>query len=323
MKIVEYAKEIKRIIKNHKTVFITGHKELDIDAIGSSLGIYSIVKNYNRQAYIIVDDEKLEAGVLKVIANQVDIKFIKSSEIEALKTNTNLLIVVDTNKINLLPNENLINEFTDIIVIDHHQTNEKTIKNGLIVIDESKSSTCEMITELINNYKVPIHSEIATSLLSGIVLDTNNFTLTTTKDTYYSAYLLTKQGANPKKARSYLKQDINAYIMQQQAITNVEVINDKYAITVCSDKIIYKREELARIADTLMEFNGIEASFVLGKIDKDIIGLSARSEEDINVGKVAEKFGGGGSSNEAAAKINSNNLTKEKQNLMNIIRKER
>lgn len=323
MKIIESAKDIKRIIKNHKTVFITGHKGLDIDAIGSSLGMYSIIKSYNREAYIIVDDENLEAGVKKVIDDQINVKFIKSSEIENLKSKSNLLIVVDTNKINLLPNETLINQFTNIIVIDHHQTNEKSIKNGLIIIDKEKSSTCEMITELINNYKVNIAPEIATALLSGIVLDTNNFTLTTTKDTYYSAYLLTKLGANPKKAGSYLKQDINDYIIQQQAITNVEVIKGKYAITVCSDKIIYKREELARIADTLMEFNRIEASFVLGKIAKDIIGLSARSEESIDVGKLAEKFGGGGSNTEAAAQINSNNLSKEKENLMSIIRKER
>lgn len=322
MKILEYAKEIKRKIKNHKTVFIVGHKNLDLDAIGSALGIYSIVENFHRQAYIIVDDEDLELGVKKVIEEEQMINFIQNSDIKNLKSNSNLLIITDTNKINLLPSSDILNEFTDIMIIDHHQTNEKSINKGLIIIDEETSSTCEMITELINNYKMTIRPEIATALLSGIVLDTNNFVLKTTSNTYYSAYLLTKLKADPKKVQSYLKQDINDYIIRQQAITNVDVIKGKYAITVGNDNLIYRREELAKIADTLLQFNGIEASFVLGKTSIEMIGLSARSEGNIDVGNIAEALGGGGSIYEAASQINSNDLIKIKQELLNLIHKE-
>ena len=322
MKILEYAKEIKRKIKNHKTVFIVGHKNLDLDAIGSSLGIYSIVESFHRQAYIIVDDEDLELGVKKVIEEEQMINFIQNSDIKNLKSNSNLLIITDTNKINLLPSSDILNEFTDIMIIDHHQTNEKSINKGLIIIDEETSSTCEMITELINNYKMTIRPEIATALLSGIVLDTNNFVLKTTSNTYYSAYLLTKLKADPKKVQSYLKQDINDYIIRQQAITNVDVIKGKYAITVGNDNLIYRREELAKIADTLLQFNGIEASFVLGKTSIEMIGLSARSEGNIDVGNIAEALGGGGSIHEAASQINSNDLIKIKQELLNLIHKE-
>ena len=322
MKILEYAKEIKRKIKNHKTVFIVGHKNLDLDAIGSALGIYSIVESFHRQAYIIVDDEDLELGVKKVIEEEQMINFIQNSDIKNLKSNSNLLIITDTNKINLLPSSDILNEFTDIMIIDHHQTNEKSINKGLIIIDEETSSTCEMITELINNYKMTIRPEIATALLSGIVLDTNNFVLKTTSNTYYSAYLLTKLKADPKKVQSYLKQDINDYIIRQQAITNVDVIKGKYAITVGNDNLIYRREELAKIADTLLQFNGIEASFVLGKTSIEMIGLSARSEGNIDVGNIAEALGGGGSIHEAASQINSNDLIKIKQELLNLIHKE-
>lgn len=322
MKILEYAKEIKRKIKNHKTIFIVGHKDLDLDAIGSALGIFSIVKSYHRQAYIIIDDEKLELGVKKVIDEVNDIPFIKSSNIKSLKSNSNLLIITDTNKINLLPNNNVLNEFSDVMIIDHHQTNEKSINKGLMIIDEETSSTCEMITELINNYKMFLQPEIATALLSGMVLDTNNFVLKTTSDTYYAAYVLTKLGASPKQVQSYLKQDINDYIIRQQAITNVDVVKGKYAITVGNINLIYRREELAKIADTLLQFSGIEASFVLGKTDKKMIGLSARSEGSIDVGNIAEALGGGGSIHEAASQINSNDLIKAKEELLNLIHKE-
>ena len=136
MKTLDYTKEIKRKIKKHNTIFIVGHKNLDLDAIGSSLGVYSIVKNFHKNAYIIVDDEIPELGVKKLIDDQKDIKFIKSKDVDNLKTNSNLLIIVDTNKSTLLSSENLIDKFDEIIIIDHHQINEKTINKGLRIIDD-------------------------------------------------------------------------------------------------------------------------------------------------------------------------------------------
>ena len=175
---------------------------------------------------------------------------------------------------------------------------------------------------MIIKYKINIKEEIATAILSGIVLDTNNFSLKTTENTYYTAYVLTKLGASPKKAQSYLKQDINDYIIRQQAITNVKVLNNKYAITIGHNDIIYRREELAKIADTLLEFNGITASFVLGKTSSNTIGLSARSEGIIDVGNIAEDLGGGGNNYEAASQIESNDINKIKEQLLKAIHKE-
>lgn len=320
MKIQEEVRKIKRLIKHSKTIFIVGHKDLDLDAIGSALGIYHITKKYNKDSYIIIDDETHELGVEKIINEQDPSIFINSNQVENLMSNSNLLIVVDTNKTHLLQNESLLEIFDDnILVLDHHQVTEKSIKTGMQIIDESSSSTCQMVSELIFNFDIKISSEIATAILSGIVLDTNNFVLKTDSSTYLAAYFLTTLGADPKKVQYYLKQDINDYIIRQIPITNVDVIKGKYAITMGSKDIIYRREELAKIADTLLQFNGIEASFVFGKTSKDIIGLSARSVGNINVGKIAEELGGGGDQHEAASQIESDNLEEQKDKLIRIL----
>lgn len=319
MKIKEKTKLVKKLIKQHKTIFIVGHKNLDLDALGSALGLYHITKKYNRNSYIIVDDEIHELGVEKIINEQESNLFITSQQAKDLKDNNSLLIVVDTNKINLLQNEELIDKFDDIIVIDHHQTGDKTIKKGLQIIDESTSSTCQMISELIREFGIKISKEIATVILAGIVLDTNNFVLKTNSDTYYAAYFLTTLGAEPRKVQYYLKQDINDYIIRQTPITNVQVINGKYAITMGVDKLIYRREELAKIADTLLQFNGIESSFVLGKTSPNTIGLSARSEGTTDVGEIAEKLGGGGDRYEAAAQIESTDLNQIKEDVIKVL----
>jgi len=159
-----------------------------------------------------------------------------------------------------------------------------SIKNAEIIDDSKVSSTCEMITSLIEFYDVELDSYYATILLSGIVLDTNNYTLNTSAETYYSSYYLASLGASAKKVQYLLKQDINEYTERQKLMADIETIDDKIAFTRASANTIYRREDLAKVADTLLFFNNIEASFVIGKIGKDTIGISARSLGNYDIG---------------------------------------
>ena len=103
-----------------------------------------------------------------------------------------------------------------------------------------------------------------------------------------------------------LKQDIKEYVEMQKVITEVKVIK-KIAISKGLQTKVYRREDLAKIADTILLFNNIEASFVIGKIDNGV-GISSRSMGNINVGQIMEEFGGGGDNHEAAAKITDRSL---------------
>jgi len=320
MSILERAKELRKVIKKHEVVFIVGHKDLDLDAIGSALGMSYIVEKFKREAYIIIDDETFEPAVGKIINQTQKSRFIKSSNLFKKKKNKNLLVVVDTNKEKLLQNHDLINEFEDVVVIDHHQPNSSSIQKGMILIDTESSSACELITELIYYYGIHLEPEIATTILGGIVLDTNNFVVKTQAKTYFAAYHLTSFGADPRKVQYYLKQDIKDYIIRQKVIIDVEIINDKFAVTVGDESIKYKREELAKVADTLLQFNGITASFVIGKITDGTIGISARSEGKTDVGKLLEQLGGGGGSQEAATQIQENNMNHVKKQLLKILK---
>lgn len=311
---------IKKVIKHSKNVFIVGHKDLDLDALGACIGASSICNNFGKQNYIIMDDDKHELGVgklLKEISGKY--KLIKSSDIPKYHHKKSILIIVDTNKAHLLQNDKILNYFNNIIVLDHHHETDQTIARTLQIINENASSACEIVTNLIEKYKVELNDETATFILAGIVLDTNNFVVKTDTETYQAAYYLAKQGANPTKVQYFLKQDIKDYIIRQKVITEVEIINGKYALSVAPDKIKYKREELAKIADTLLQFNNIEASFVLGNRIDGGIGLSARSAGNINVGKIAEILGGGGDNNDAAAQIKNMKLKAAREELIKAL----
>lgn len=312
--------QIKKIIKSSKNIFIIAHRNLDLDAIGACVGISSIGKHFNKKSYIIIDDEKHELGVKKILDEIKDTNnIIKSDEIPNYHHKKSVLIIVDVNKAHLLQNDKVLHYFDKIIILDHHQETEQTISNAINIIDEQASSACEIVTKLIEKYRVKLDSLSATVILSGIVLDTSNFIVKTDANAYYAAYYLTKHKADPRKVQYYLKQDINDYIVRQKVITEVKVINNYYALSVAPEKIKYKREELAKIADTLLQFNNIKASFVLGYREDGGVGLSARSEGEVNVGQIAEMLGGGGDNHDAASQIKNLSLKETKEELIKIL----
>ena len=60
MKLTEKRKEIKQMLRHAKTVFIMAHKDLDLDALGSSIGLYFILERLDKNCFLIIDDTKYE-----------------------------------------------------------------------------------------------------------------------------------------------------------------------------------------------------------------------------------------------------------------------
>ncbi len=325
MGIIDKKKKLKKQIRKAKNIFLMAHKNLDLDAIGSSIGMYSILKQNKKNCYIIIDDKDQEMGVSKVLKEiEGCYNIIKSSDIPIYlykRNKKNLLIILDTNKKALLQSPDAIDYFPNKVIIDHHDLNKDSIDDGLMITEENTSSTCEMIVTISNMYNIELPPYVCTLLLSGIILDTNNFTLKTTADTYYAAYYLTALGASPKKVQYLLKQDINTYTEQQKLLVNIEVL-DKVAITKGTQYMIYRREDLAKTADTLLFFNDIEASFVIGKIGKDIVGISARSLGNYEISGILEALGGGGDSYNGAAVFEHKTIGEVHELLKKAIKKQ-
>lgn len=316
-------KNIKKILKKASNIYIMGHKGIDLDAFGAALGIYCYASYLKKEANIVIDERKLESSTSKAVTGfRTKINIIKSKEIKERYDDNSLLVIVDTNKQFLLQNPKTLDEFNNVIVIDHHSISDTSISNENIrlFVDTQYSSTCEMITQMLINDNYYIDSEIATMLLAGIVLDTNNFVIKTDTNTYYAAYYLSKCGANSTKVQYLLKQDIKEYINMQKVITDVVVIKN-IAISRGLQTQIYRREDLAKIADTILLFSNIEASFVVGKIDGGI-GVSARSMGNIDVGKLLESFGGGGDNHEAATKITDKSLNEVFDSIIKLSKKQ-
>ncbi len=307
--------KIRHEIRRSKNVFIMGHIDLDLDAIGSCLGIYDFVRSQKKNAYIVINEKKHEAGVSKVLKMLDDISILTAKEISEDAYKNSLLIIVDTNKKRLLQDSEILSKVSKVVIMDHHDVGEDTVSCHVPLILKDASSASELVVEFLYYFGYKMQKQIASFLLAGITLDTNGFSAKTGSKTHLVACYLIECGADVKFVNTLLKQDLEDYILRQKVITDVEIIKKTIAFAKGSNRVIYKREELAKIADTLLEFDHIETSYVIGKLSDTVIGISARSVGDINVGEVMSLLGGGGDVNDAACRIEDKSL-KEVETLL-------
>jgi c-di-AMP phosphodiesterase-like protein len=307
------------LVKESSSIVIMGHNNPDIDCIGSAIGIYSAIRLYNDESYILADN--LNNNV-KYIVDKINkdpdyansFKTIKESE-QVVDENS-LLILVDVNSKNYVQSPALFSKFKRVVVIDHHRKSASLIEDAILsYIEPYASSTAELVTEIVqymnDKYKMkPIEAE---ALLAGICVDTKNFYFKTGVRTFEAAAYLRKQGADTIDVKKLFSSDLNSYIKKAEIIKSAEITNENIAIAVCPIEIP-NNILAAQAADELLNITGIKASFVLVKIKNEIL-ISGRSFGDINVQLILESLGGGGHMTMAGAKveISSDNNGQEKQ----------
>ena len=166
---------------------------------------------------------------------------------------------------------------------------------------------------------VKINKIEAEALYGGIMVDTNNFTNRTGVRTFEAAAYLKKNGADITRVRRMFRDDINDYKAKAAAVQNTEIYKDCYAISVCTAKNVSSPTVVgAQAANELLNIKNVKASFVCTPYN-DLIYISARSLDKINVQVLMEEFGGGGHMNLAGAQVKDASLGEVTQMIKNAI----
>ena len=315
------ADALKELMSDSSNIYVMGHKNCDLDSLGSSIGIYAIARSVGKECHIVLDD--VSVGVKRLCQrikedNLFDEMFVKSSVAIEKLTEKSLVIVMDTHRQSIVESEELLKRANRTVVVDHHRKSTDFIENAVLIYHEPyASSTSELVTEMIRYLGVKLKSIEADALLAGITVDTKNFAVKTGAITFESAGYLRRNGADSVRVRLLFQNDLESYKAKAITVKDSEIYKDNIAISVCPSNVENSALTAAQAADDLLNITGIKASVVLCK-QGDTIYLSARSFGDINVQVIMEKLGGGGHLGVAGAQLksmdieNAKNLLKEK-----------
>lgn len=317
---------LREIILESKEIYIMGHKYPDMDAMGAAVGIYDICKSCNKNANIVLNasNDSIDEFVNR-IKNSKYYTNVFISKDDAIKncTKDTLVIVVDTHRPNFTECPELLKMSEKIVVIDHHRRGVEFINDTVLLFHETYvSSTCEMVTELVQYMEedVKINKLTAEGLMAGISLDTKNFAFKTGVRTFEAASYLKKAGADTIEVKKLFNSNLEDFITKAEIIQSTKVINNKICLAYCNADINNINIVVAQAADELLSIKDVEASFVLGKTKSGTIFISARSLGSINVHVLMEKLGGGGHIDIAGAQLENVSLEEGYKMVSDIIK---
>lgn len=319
---------LKELIDQADQLFVMGHKKPDMDSLGACLGIRRIAEMNGKECWIVVDDEQQHSDIqrlMREVDNYQNIKDHIISPNEALEkaTANSLLVMVDHAKESITISPALYDQLQNrLVIIDHHRRGEEFPENPLLVyIEPYASSTCELITEMFEYQPREgkgLNKLEATTMLTGIQIDTKSFTKSAGTRTFDAASYLRSAGADGMMIQSFMKEDSQSFMQRNHLLARAE-INDQIAICAGEEDRYYDSVTAAQAADMLLQISNVDASFVITKRSDDGVGVSARSMGDFNVQVVMEKMGGGGHLANAATQISGKTVAEVKQELLNLL----
>lgn len=297
-------------LKTVDAVFVVGHRNLDMDALGAAVGMQHFAQNIMNNAYMVYNPSEMspdiERAIIKLSEENCS-NILPLSEAQKKVTNQSLLIMVDHSKIGLTLSQDFYQQFSQVVIVDHHRRDADFPKNSILTyIESGASSASELVTELIQ-FQNDKHHKLgrlqASLLMAGVMLDTKNFTARVTARTFDVASYLRTRGSDNLEIQHIAATDFEEYRQMNELVLKGHKLTDQIMVACGEDHHAYDSVIPSKAADTLLAMAGVEAAFVVTRRTADYVAISARSHSKINVQKIMEEMGGGGHFNLAATQI--------------------
>lgn len=291
-------------IKQYQTIIIHRHKNPDMDAIGSQLGLYYLIKeNYpEKDIFVVGDTNKFDRDKMM---QQIDDNLYNDS----------LVFVVDV-AVDHLISDARYQLGKEVIIIDHHE-NQANIKHNYAFIDSNYSSAAEYITTIFKTLNYKFNKNAANYLFSGMVTDTGRFMwMKDASQVFKIASFLTSKGAQPTPFYNWLYTE-PLKVKKMKTYFQSKIIYDSGVAYQFNDKDVFEKFDIdfftvsrgmVNLASGIEEIK-IWLNFTYNEKEDKVIG-EFRSR-DINIVEVAKSFGGGGHKNACGATLKDFNEAKD------------
>src|SRR2546423_1619728 len=302
--------QVVELIEKKDRFAITSHLRPDGDGLGSSLGLFWLLKSLNKDVEVIMRDpaphsyQQLPgAATIRVgpgIGEQFDAVFvIECSDLERPGL------------------EDLDQQF--VVNIDHHSTTD--LFGGINWIDSTAAAVGEMIYNLCKATGVRVTKEIAECVYTALLTDTGSFHCSnTTERTFKIASELVRIGVKPAKTAEAIfgsyewpKIELLSHVLSTAKRDATGHVAWMWQTLKMQEQTRAAEEDADGFVNYPLAVGEVEATALFKETAPGIYRTSLRSKGDVNVAKIAEKFGGGGHRNAAGCTLKGNSEQIEQQ----------
>ena len=309
-----FANQLTALMSRSDNVIVMGHKYGDFDSIGACVGVARLAMLCGIKVNIAVDltDRNLRPCVEMMQKTDLYAQvFVDNAGGLDLIGPDTLVVLVDHNGIPRSQFSDIASKSANIAIIDHHRKNDQpTAAVKLSYIEPSASSTCELVSEMLESAvsSQNLLKQEADILLSGILLDTKQFTRNTGTRTFGAAQYLRGAGANPTDVYNLFKTAPEDLSKEARFHTSIIMYKNHIALACCEgDTDDSYRVIASKAADKMLTLRGVSAAFALVRIGEQI-HISGRSSGKVNVQLILEKLRGGGHFDVAGAQVVSDSI---------------
>jgi phosphoesterase RecJ-like protein len=300
IKKTDFQKAVELINKSSNVLLIT-HTRPDGDACGCITAISETLTILGKKVKILL---------LSELPAWYEFLFEQKPEIFSKKTkiDSDLLVIVDTNTYNQLPEFDKYIKQSErmVLVIDHHVTPESSVEDRITgnvrLIDNSAAATAIIVFDLLKYAGWPITKKIAEALFVAVSTDTGWFQFDNTDSRVLRVCAgLIDAGANPSRMYRGLYQNFSLQRLKLMTamLNTLELhIDGRFAVQYLTQhdfkKTGAKFSDTENLIDECRRISGVEAAALFVEQADGRIKVSLRSRGAIDTCKIASKFGGGG-----------------------------
>ena len=290
-------------VKNAKSIAISGHKNVDGDALCSALALMKIIElNFGKKATVIFDGN---------VPRDLDNVPLRKEAIfhkhlpENAKYDLYILIDYGTRK-HLGEIEKYVNAADFVIEFDHHFNDD--IVGNLCFDDVTKAAASQIIYDMVKVADFTIDQDIIDLLMLAIITDTGNFKFVRNSDVFIDAAKLVDAGADMTHLVDILNNKAKKTVLvESKVVSEAEFyMKGRLAVATINHEDYKKLDGRGEIVLSLLaQIHGVQYVVLLKEHKEDQIGISIRSR-NTPINQIAESFGGGGHLCAAGAVISDN-----------------
>ena len=284
-------------LDRHSSLIVTTHDPADADGLGAERAFSAVARLLGKQVKVVNSGPTPEKFRFMDPNNTIE---TWESVKEPLCRQAGLVILDTADEYYIGKLREIIPYVPEVFVIDHHEPNNFCAFNGYI--DNTASSTCEMIVEFAQAAGKELTAEVAEAAYAGLVYDTGFFAYSkTTARSFRAALALVEAGVNPYHVYRELNENasVGALRLQKLAFSTLEIHNNgRVAVQLVPKKHLESAaahlEDAENFVNIPLKSREILVSVLVKESREGKIRCSLRSKGSVNVSKIAQSFGGGG-----------------------------